>query len=71
MGIKAVSVPSQKGAPKAASADTVNLAGTAAAEVMARAIVNAVEQAASVSGYPAASDWKKNYRKTGDQVSEK
>lgn len=57
--IFAVSVPSQKGVPKAASADTLNLAGTAAAEVMARAIINAVEQATSVSGYPAASDWKK------------
>ena len=57
--IFAVSVPSQKGVPRAASADTVNLAGTAAAEVMAKAITNAVKQATSVNGYPAASDWEK------------
>ncbi len=57
--IFAVSVPSQKSAPKTVSADTVNLAGTAAAEVMANAIVNAVQQATSVNGYPAASDWRR------------
>lgn len=57
--IFAVSVPAQKGVPRDASADTVNLAGTAAAEVMAKAIINAVQQATSVNGYPAASDWKK------------
>lgn len=55
----AVSVPGRKGVPKAASADLVNLAGTAAAEVMADAIVNAVNRAGSVSGCPAASDWIK------------
>ncbi|MBW1802963.1 MAG: P1 family peptidase [Deltaproteobacteria bacterium] len=57
--IFAVSVSSQRGVPRTASADTVNLVGTAAAEVMAKAIINAVKQATSVSGYPAASDWKK------------
>jgi len=57
--IFAVSVPVQKGVPEAASADSVNLAGTAAAEVMARAIINAVKQAKSVRDCPAASDWKK------------
>lgn len=57
--IFAVSVSSQKGVSVDASADTVNLAGTAAAEVMAKAIINAVKQATSVDGYPAASEWKK------------
>ncbi|MCP3929798.1 MAG: P1 family peptidase [Bacteroidetes bacterium] len=57
--IFAVSVPVQQGVPMAASADMVNLVGTAAAEVMAKAIINAVEQASSVKGYPSASDWKK------------
>lgn len=54
--IFAVSVPSDlKGG---ASADTVNFVGTAAAEVMAKAIVNAVRAAKSVQDYPSASDWK-------------
>ncbi len=56
--IFAVSVPLQRNIPVTASPDTVNLAGTAAAEVMANAIINAVKQAASVCGYPAAADWK-------------
>ncbi len=57
--IFAVSVPLQKNVPETASADTVNLAGTAAAEVMAQAIIKAVKQATTVGGYPAASDWKR------------
>lgn len=57
--IFAVSVPLHEGASRAASADIVNLAGTAAAEVMATAIINAVKHATSVPDYPAASDWKK------------
>ncbi len=54
----AVSIPSQKNAPKATSANVVNLAGVAAAEALEKAIINAVQQATSVKGYPAASDWK-------------
>lgn len=57
--IFAVSVPFQKEFIGSASADTVNLVGTASAEVMARAIIHAANQAESVSNYPAASDWKK------------
>ncbi len=57
--IFAVSVSPQKDSSRTTAADAVNLAGTAAAEVMAKAIVNAVKHAASVNGYPAASDWKK------------
>lgn len=57
--IFAVSIPLQQGVPQPASADAVNRVGTAAAEVMAKAIVNAAEHAASVEGYPAASDWTK------------
>ncbi len=56
----AVSVPSPKGLGGIASADAVNLVGMASAEVLAKAIVIAVKQAKSVSGYPAASDWKKS-----------
>ncbi len=55
----AVSIPSQKLERIAVSADTVNLVGTAAAEVMAMAIIKAVKHATSVNGYPAAVDWKK------------
>lgn len=58
--IFAVSVPSQNNAPQNASADIVNFVGTAAAEVMAKAIINAVQQATSVNGYPAAADWNKS-----------
>ncbi|MCP3849287.1 MAG: peptidase S58 family protein, partial [Gammaproteobacteria bacterium] len=57
--IFAVSIPLQKRAQVSASADTVNLAGSAAAEVMTKAIIKAVKQATSVNGYPAASDWEK------------
>lgn len=57
--IFAVSVPLQPESQELASADTVNLVGTASAEVMAEAVVNAVKKAKSVKGYPAASDWKK------------
>lgn len=57
--IFAVSVPGRNTISGTASADAVNAAGTAAAEVMAAAILNAVRQAASVPGCPAASDWKK------------
>ncbi len=57
--IFAVSIPPQKRAQGSASADTVNLAGSAAAEVMTKAIINAVKHATSVNGYPAASDWQK------------
>lgn len=54
----AVSVPSQaKIRMPDASPDYVNLAGVAAAEATAQAIVNAVRHAASVEGYPSASDW--------------
>lgn len=56
--IFAVSVPSQQEKAMTKSADMVNLVGTAAAGVMAKAIINAVEHATSVRGYPAASDWK-------------
>lgn len=56
--IFAVSVPLQQGVSKTASADTVNLVGTAAAEMMAKAIVKAAKHATSVEGCPAASDWK-------------
>ena len=56
--IFAVSVPSQKNVPEIASADIVNLVGTAAAEVMAKAIVNGVKKAESVGGYWAVTDWK-------------
>ncbi len=55
----AVSLPSGKDISEVASADTVNIVGTAAAEVLARAIVVAVKKATSVNGYPAASDWIK------------
>ncbi len=55
--IFAVSVPLQQDVPSMASADTVNLVGTAAAEVIAKAIINAVEHSISVKGYPSASDW--------------
>ena len=55
----AVSVPARKGVPKTAPADLANLAGTAAAEAMADAIVNAVNRAVSVTGCPAASDWNR------------
>ncbi len=57
--IFAVSVPSQKNVEKTASANIVNLAGTAASEALQKAIINAVKQATSLKGYPAASDWKK------------
>ncbi len=56
--IFAVSVPSKKGVQTTPSADTVNLVGTAGAEVFTKAIINAVRHAKSVDGYPAASDWK-------------
>lgn len=56
--IFAVSVPSKKNKGIAVSPDIVNLAGTAAAEAMARAILNSVNHAASLKGYPAALDWR-------------
>ena len=56
--IFAISIPPRDGATASASPDRVNLVGTAAAEVMAQAIVCAVKQAISVVGYPATSDWK-------------
>nr|WP_320017505.1 P1 family peptidase [uncultured Desulfobacter sp.] len=57
--IFAVSVPVQQEKKMTASAGTVNLVGTAAAEVMAKAIINAVKHVTTVGGCPAASDWKK------------
>ncbi|MCP4411790.1 MAG: P1 family peptidase [Gammaproteobacteria bacterium] len=57
--IFAVSIPSQKDTRKTTSANVVNLTGVAAAEVLEKAIINAVLHATSVKGYPAASDWKK------------
>lgn len=54
-----VSVPSQPDMKNAASADTVNFVGAAAAEVLAKAIMESVRQAESVPGYPSASDWNK------------
>ncbi len=54
----AVSVPSANGFQGTASADAVNLVGTASAKILAKAIVMAARQAKSVNGYPAASDWK-------------
>lgn len=57
--IFAVSVPARNASSRIASADTVNLAGVAAADVVAKAILQAVKQAESVRDCPAASDWKK------------
>lgn len=57
--IFAVSVPAQTDVSFFASANSVNAVGTAAAEVMSKAIINAVKHANSVEGYPAASDWNK------------
>ncbi len=57
--IFAVSVPLNQNTDVAATADTINLVGTASAEVMARAIVKAIKLADSVDGFPSASDWKK------------
>lgn len=54
----ALSVSAQENSAETASPDTVNLVGTAAAEVMAQAIVCAANQAASVDGYPARLDWR-------------
>ncbi|WP_027182906.1 P1 family peptidase [Desulfovibrio inopinatus] len=55
--IFAVSVPNQHAQSGNVTADTINLVGTAAAEATTKAIVNAVQQAKSVAGYPSASDW--------------
>ncbi len=55
----AASISSQKDTPKTTSASIINLAGVAAAEAMEKAIINAVQHATSVKGYPAAADWKK------------
>lgn len=62
--IFAVSVPLHPGAESHASADTVNFVGTASAEAMAKAIVNAVKHAKSVTDYPSASDWKNGHGPT-------
>ncbi len=57
--IFAVSTPTQLDVKGKASPDTVNFVGTAAAEVIAKAIVNAAKMTESSNGYPSASDWKK------------
>lgn len=53
----AVSVPSLNSSETGSASADINMIGTAAAQAMSKAIINAINSAESVSGYPSAKDW--------------